>query len=612
MSLDDLTTPVVADQLATFGPGSAGKAAQLNYNVPLPGSCSWDRVVDLDLPEDWFADGSAQSGTSLIDLGVVQGDEGVVTQINQERLAQFIKRSLPASARPSLTLVADVGGDVSPLLGTSVQRVRALAENGDGGGALERVLERRKIANELEDVAVQRERIDSYIDRVAQTQSAVPTVDRRAVSLVLPTPGVGDSIRPITVNPVARAVPRIALVETWELRSFLGDYGLGRTLQTFSLLPGERTTITTQTWRTEAATREDASSIFDSSDTAAQTRFTSSLMNETGSASQDQGGWALSVSTSAQVGFNVGVVNGQFGLNAGFAANHQEASQRWSNQVSSAAAEHAAQVNNSRRQSVEASSSTSTSSGTSTTTVREIANINLRRVLNFVFRELNQTYETYVGLRDIKVAFYNGRPGSVDVVALPDLAALLRRHVAPAQQVEVARFVLSMCAQRLDASGELVTILQTGERPNGVAYQWSDAQLEADGTLRFAGDPLAPNVRWRMKTGSLSKDDRSVRGVIMDKSSIVLRTDNIVVEALLGQADALDPYATALQTLDLKERESVTRARDIQTDRVNDARNLVAAQAADQRVDAWQKLFPDEPEIQVVPVASVTTNGSTP
>jgi hypothetical protein len=169
-----------------------------------------------------------------------------------------------------------------------------------------------------------------------------------------------------------------------------------------------------------------------------------------------------------------------------------------------------------------------------------------------------------------------------------------------------------MCAQRLDANGDLVTTLQKGERPDGVAYDWQDAELQADGMLSFRGDPLAPDVRWRIKPGALSRDEREVRGVIMTRSSVVLRTDNVVVEALLGQADALDPYATALQALDLKERESVTRARDTQTERTDDALALVAAQAADQRIDAWGKVFPDEPEIQVVPVASVQTNGTTP
>ena len=615
MAIKDLLEPIVAEQLAKFGPGQAGKASQINYNVPLPGAYSWDRIVTLELPNDWYLDGARRAGTSLLTLGVVQGDEGRLTAVNRDRLAQFYRRALPATSRPSLRLVAEVGGDVEPLLRQSPARRETTEREPQaeltGDSVRASLLDRRGVMAEPEDVERQRLRIDSYIERLADMEARVQPADRGRTTITLPMPGIGNSILPVAVDPVAGPAPRFALVETWELRSFLGDYGLGRTLQTFSLLPGERTTITVDTWRSDAATREDATSIFDSSDIAAQTRFTSALTTETGSAFQDQGGWAASVSTSASVGFNVGVVNGQFGMEAGFAANHQEASQRWSSSVSASAAEHASQVNNSRRQAVQASSSTTSASGTTTTTVREISNTNLRRVLNFVFRELNQTYEAYVVLRDIKVAFYNGNPGSVEIVPLPDLGRLIRRHIKEANHEQVARFVLTMCAQRIDAADDLVTTLQVGTNPDGIRYLWNDVTLNGDGSLQFDGDTLASNVRWRFTPGSLSRDDRTVSGAIIDKSSIVLRTDNLVVEALLGQADALDPYASALQALDLQNRQSETLERDAETKRTTDALALVSAQDEKSKIDAWQKIFPDEPDIEVVPVAAVSHgNGS--
>jgi hypothetical protein len=622
MSLSDLITPVVADQLAKFGPGAGGKAAQINYSVPLPGAYSWGRVVPLELPTDWFTPQARNAGTSLLTLGVVQGDQGRLTGIDRDRLMAFYQGSIPATARPSLRLVAEVGGDVEPLLGSAAPRVRAAAGDaaialdaardtaGDTAAADASLLARRAILAEPDDVVRQRIRVDSYLERLAGREAGQPIGERMQPLISLPAPGLGNSIRPIPINPVAPALPRLAIIETWELRSYLGDYGLGRTLQTFSLLPGERTTITVETWRTDSATREDSSSIFDSSDTSAQTRFTSALSNASGAAFQDQGGWAASVSTSASAsGSFFGIVQGSASVQAGFAANHSEASQRWSSAVSETAMEHAAQVNNSRRQSVQASSSTSSSTGAATTTVRELSNTNLRRVLNFVFRELNQEYDTYVVLRDIKVAFFNGNPRSVDVVSLADLGLLIQRYVEPKFQERAARFVLGLCTQRFDANGEIVTTLEVGANPTGIRYDWAPATLDGDGSLVFDGDPLASNVRWRFATGQLSKDERAVRGVIADRSSVVLRTDNMVVEALLGQADALDPYASALQALDLQNRQSETAARDAQTERTTDALALVSAQASDQRIDAWQKIFPDQPDIEVVPVAAVN-NGN--
>ena len=541
---------------------------------------------------------------------MVTGDQGVLQGINSERLADFYRRALPATSRPSLQHVARVGGDVEPLLSQIGDRKVALAGAVTDGVDL---LGRRAILAEPDDVPRQRARIDSYIDGLASRESSAPVLDRGRTLVTLPMPGLGQSIHHVPIDPVAPALPRIAVLETWELRSYLGDYGLGRTLQTFSLLPGERTTITLSTWRTEAATREDASSIFDSSDTAAQTRFSSSLADSSGSASQDQGGWAASVSTSVSAGSSLfGLVSGSASVNAGFSANHQEASQRYSNSVSQSASDHAAQVNNSRRQSVDSSSSTSNASGTETTTVREISNANLRRVLNFVFRELNQTYETYVVLRDIRIAFYNGQPGSAEIVPLADLGSLLRKYVNPAAQEKLAMMILGLCAQRYDAFGDLVTMLEVGTNPDGITYQWAPAKLAGDGTIDFAGDPLATDVRWRFRQGALSNDKdggHTVHGVIMDRTSVVLRTDNIVVEALLGQADALDPYASALQALDLLSREAQKEAREAETRQTTDALDLIAAQADNQKLDAWQKVFPDNPDIEVVPAAVVTENG---
>ena len=62
MPLSDLFTPVVADQLAKFGPGTAGTPAQINYDVPLPGAYSWDRIVPIEMPADWFVGEASRQG----------------------------------------------------------------------------------------------------------------------------------------------------------------------------------------------------------------------------------------------------------------------------------------------------------------------------------------------------------------------------------------------------------------------------------------------------------------------------------------------------------------------------------------------------------------------
>jgi hypothetical protein len=602
-----LTNPAAADDIAAFG--GPDSASAINYNVPLPGTLAISRVTPLifpDPPDDVFLEGSKSTGSSLRELGVVE-DEGNIAIINAAHLTALYREVLPDSARPSLRAIAGVNGEVAPLLSELKPELLADRLSGDR----ESILNRRHLVTE-EDVELQRRRKVSYLDRLTSLQEETFRPSRGYKFITMPVPGPGNSMQEIRVDHETPSTPRIAIVETWEFRSYLGDYGLGRTLQTFSLLPGERTTITVETWRSDSAMREDATSIFDSSDTAAQSRFASTLMNQTGSAFQDQGGWSLSVglSASAKASF-FGLVEASASLNTGFAANHSEASQRWSNNLTQTASEHAAQVNNSRQQAVQSSSTTTTQSGSTTTTVREIANTNLRRVLNFVFRELNQTYETYVILRDIQLAFYNGRAGSADIAPIGDLRPFLERHVKPALQTKAAQLILAMCAQRLDYKGEPVATLQVGRRPNGSTYEWEDAKLGGDGELDFPGDPLSTDYRWRFRPGPLNGPDapRAVNGLITQQSSVVVRTDNLVVEALLGQADALDPYASALQALDLQSREADRKWREVQTEKATDALEIVDKIAdTTKQVDAYERMLVDKPDIEVVPVAAVNNN----
>ncbi|HEY8569871.1 hypothetical protein, partial [Microbulbifer sp.] len=58
-----------------------------------------------------------------------------------------------------------------------------------------------------------------------------------------------------------------------------------------------------------------------------------------------------------------------------------------------------------------------------------------------------------------------------------------------------------------------------------------------------------PTSYYRFKTGPLHQDNTSnpVDGVLLNDSRITMRTDSVIVEALLGQADALDEYAMAIQ-----------------------------------------------------------------
>jgi hypothetical protein len=152
-------------------------------------------------------------------------------------------------------------------------------------------------------------------------------------------------------------------------------------------------------------------------------------------------------------------------------------------------------------------------------------------------------------------------------------------------------------------------MLEMGTRKGGI-FEWSPAKLTDNGELKFADaeDPLGGKYSWRIKRGPIGQDGISPRervpGVVTSKTEVVLKTDNMVIEALLGRADALDPYATALQSVDLLSRQAEVDLRNAEVERMESGLKMVQDLGVNSRVDAWVKLFGEKADIQIVPVAS--------
>lgn len=63
----------------------------------------------------------------------------------------------------------------------------------------------------------------------------------------------------------AYILPFLSLVEVYELSTFVGNYGKGKTVGTLSLLPGEQTQISMKSFTHTKKSVQDSSNIFDSS-----------------------------------------------------------------------------------------------------------------------------------------------------------------------------------------------------------------------------------------------------------------------------------------------------------------------------------------------------------
>jgi hypothetical protein len=582
-----------APSIIDFGSdGNApSKAARISYDVPLPGSYSFDRLVPIEWDSaTYFTESARKAGRSLTEVvGGQQRDDGSLVSIDKSKLIQYYKEVV-AKRFP-------VG---PPVLEVGPGQLRARLET--GSAAVEEPLPAAVLgARPVEAVSVRRSQLrDEQIAGVAEQVAQASTALEGLAHIPVLVPGLGQALHKVIATPKVAAEPRIALIETFQISSFLGDYGLGRTINTFSLLPGERTTITVDTWRTDTVNYEQSTSIFDSADSSAETRWANELEQESGNSSSEQGGWAFSVGVEAGGGFNIGIASASAKVETGFSANHQESRAAFSTASSRASASHAAQCNNSRQQAVSSGSSAQSSTGSSTTTTRELVNTNLRRVLNFVFRELNQSYEVVTSLRDVRLAYYNGHPGSASIVPLSQLRSFLERHVVAAKRDEVAVELLSLVAQCADVEGKFHVMLEVGTLERG-HWRWADAPLGQDGKIAEA-EPLKPDKAWRIKPGPIGQQagKPQVGGVVTARTTAVLRTDTVVIEALLGQADALDPYATALQSLDLRQRAAEIERLELENARIKAGITLTEAIAEEDKRETIEALLGERPEISVL------------
>jgi hypothetical protein len=141
-------------------------------------------------------------------------------------------------------------------------------------------------------------------------------------------------------------------------------------------------------------------------------------------------------------------------------------------------------------------------------------------------------------LVDIKVAFWNGYPETRREVPLYQLDQLLESVALDA----------ASAAQLSDAVREaLKHVIDYQGKPQPLV---EDYQPFADepGYLRVRKDEFEQT--YRDATGNAL----TVPGVILAVDKHTLRTDAVIVDAVLGQGNALDPYSKALQEQAVKNK----------------------------------------------------------
>lgn len=347
-------------------------------------------------------------------------------------------------------------------------------------------------------------------------------------------------------EPVLR--PTFMLVEEYRLSSFLGQYGAGRTIKTFSLLPGEKTTVSISSYKRTESTSTKASSILDSYTETKADEFESSVSDEQSNSESKTKSFEYHAEAEAKQSWGMGSAKVSGGVSGGTDSSREE----FAKNVSSATDKHAATASAQRDVEVNSNYEVHEEAGEEQAIKREIENINVSRTLNFTFRQMNQEFITLLHLVDVRVAFFNGYAESKEEVPLSGLSDLIAKYVVPAKRNEVENHIIRQLFGIKD-------------------YQ--DKPVRAVEEIKFQNAP--EHNYWRFKKDMTSAySDAStgtkitVPGVVVGATRNVMRTEGVLVESLLGQASALDDYSKDLQTEKVAERRYRNQAQELQNHRM--------------------------------------------
>jgi len=414
----------------------------------------------------------------------------------------------------------------------------------------------------------------------------------------------------VTLQKPPPPIRRLLLVEEYRLSSYLGNYGAGRTLRTFSLLPGEKTNISVKTYTKRTEDAKAAQSILDSFTQDSSDNFEKSVTAE--QSNKDGHTESQNYNVEAQVGaaWGWGSASVKGGVSGGTNASREELAKNTSN----ATQKHVASASAKRNIQVDTDNEVKTETGEETSITRTIENINVGRTLNFVFRQLNQEFFSILHLVNVKVAYYK---------EVPDGTGDSKKFYREVSLSQLDPFIDGIIADGLNSDGvnRREDVKATIRHLLENIFDYRDTQYVLYEERDFV-DPNGKTVpgsgylRVRKDIESKFQDQTTgssftVPGVIMAVTKNILRTEGVIVEALLGEGDALDPYSHGLQDEKVKTQRLSNSLTDAEVDKVRTALQLIKDRDT-AGADLFRELFPCCPPAVVGPFPVKLVNGSVP
>lgn len=345
-------------------------------------------------------------------------------------------------------------------------------------------------------------------------------------------------------TPVVHGPPGLFLVDHYTLSNFVGDYGTGRIVNTFSLLPGETTELRVSTYRDESLSSRSTASILDSSSNESTDSFLEALSDTTTKDTSNQ-------SSSTDARFNAkGSYSAIFSsAEASTDANINNTSNSrrdFHSNVASSVSSTANRASASRDVYVDTSVESTVEQGREDVSIRTISNINTGHTLNFISYQMNQEYHSILHLTRVEVGFDDGR-GNVYTLPLYELDRLIARFVIESERDNVRDVVIGELAAITDYKGDI--------HPDFVIGKLATAAPSAAEATLNGRQTYSVNYDYRSGYTITGHDSQlSVPGIIVDVQPVVMRTDGIYVESLVGRSSAWDSYTEQLKAKELRSK----------------------------------------------------------
>jgi hypothetical protein len=368
----------------------------------------------------------------------------------------------------------------------------------------------------------------------------------------------GDNIIVFQAEPV-QPDPRLVICLHYRVCSYLGDYGAGGTVKTFSLLPGEKHEISIKTYKHIESIRHKAENVLDSFSQSStddlqklvQEQIVDTHERENGvtglsGSTQDKGtqwqvGGGVNLTIPLKV-VDIGISTNASGGGSTHTTTTNNVTATFNDNVTqqtthlnNALDHHVAQSTAVRNVSINTETTDTFKEGEDTSTTRTLENINHSRVLNFVFRQLLQAYNTVTYLDQVSFIYSNGYAETRQVVDLGGLLGLLRDLLKDETRVQQVReAIMAQLCNIADHEGAMHSFVE---------------HITEDVTHCCGqGDYHRVRDYCRKRRGlQQTWNGITVPGIIVNVRQRVLRTDSVITEALLGQGEALDCYNQKLQ-----------------------------------------------------------------